>query len=69
LSIYQLIKLILFNPPQSYTYQNLVDSCMCTRCSQRTQLPADMGGAEGKALYIDTEGSFRPERIAQIADK
>jgi RecA/RadA recombinase len=33
------------------------------------QLPVDMGGAEGKALYIDTEGSFRPQRIAQIAEK
>jgi RecA/RadA recombinase len=34
-----------------------------------SQLPVEMGGAEGKALYIDTEGSFRPQRIAQIAEK
>ena len=33
------------------------------------QLPKDMGGAEGKTAYIDTEGTFRPERIAQIAEK
>ncbi|OAL70928.1 meiotic recombination protein dmc1 [Trichophyton violaceum] len=33
------------------------------------QLPKDMGGAEGKAAYIDTEGTFRPERIAQIAER
>lgn len=26
------------------------------------QLPRSMGGAEGKAAYIDTEGTFRPER-------
>lgn len=26
------------------------------------QLPKDMGGAEGKVAYIDTEGTFRPER-------
>ncbi len=26
------------------------------------QLPRAMGGAEGKAAYIDTEGTFRPER-------
>jgi meiotic recombination protein DMC1 len=33
------------------------------------QLPKDMGGAEGKACYIDTEGTFRPERIAEIAER
>lgn len=34
----------------------------------RTQLPLDMGGVEGKSVYIDTEGTFRPERIRQIAN-
>ena len=33
------------------------------------QLPPDLGGAEGKACYIDTEGTFRPERIAAIAER
>lgn len=28
-----------------------------------------MGGNGGKAMYIDTEGTFRPERIAQIAER
>lgn len=32
------------------------------------QMPMEMGGAEGKAVYIDTEGTFRPERIRQIAE-
>lgn len=32
------------------------------------QLPIDQGGAEGKAVYIDTEGTFRPDRIRQIAE-
>jgi len=32
------------------------------------QLPFDKGGANGKAVYIDTEGTFRPERIKQIAE-
>ncbi len=32
------------------------------------QLPLEMGGGEGKAVYIDTEGTFRPERIKQIAE-
>ncbi|MFW9820077.1 MAG: DNA repair and recombination protein RadA [Candidatus Thorarchaeota archaeon] len=32
------------------------------------QLPQEKGGIEGKALYIDTEGTFRPERIIQMAE-
>jgi DNA repair protein RadA len=32
------------------------------------QLPEDKGGANGKAVIIDTEGTFRPERIKQIAE-
>lgn len=32
------------------------------------QLPIEKGGASGKAVYIDTEGTFRPERIRQIAE-
>ncbi len=36
--------------------------------SVNVQLPKDQGGAEGKAVYIDTEGTFRPERIRQIAE-
>ncbi|MBU0898985.1 MAG: DNA repair and recombination protein RadA [Nanoarchaeota archaeon] len=31
------------------------------------QLPLEKGGLGGKALYIDTEGSFRPERIIEMA--
>ncbi len=34
----------------------------------RTQLPIDMGGAAGKSVFVDTEGTFRPERIRQIAN-
>jgi DNA repair protein RadA len=32
------------------------------------QLSEEKGGLEGKALYIDTEGTFRPERIIQMAE-
>jgi DNA repair protein RadA len=32
------------------------------------QLPLEIGGVEGKAVYIDTEGTFRPERVKQIAE-
>jgi DNA repair protein RadA len=31
------------------------------------QLPPEQGGLNGKAVYIDTENTFRPERIAQMA--
>ena len=32
------------------------------------QLPYEEGGLEGNALYVDTEATFRPERIIQMAD-
>ena len=32
-------------------------------------MPCGEGGAEGKAIYIDTEGSFRPERLQAIAER
>jgi len=32
------------------------------------QLPLEKGGANGKAVWIDTEGTFRTERIKQIAE-
>lgn len=38
---------------------------LCVTC----QLPVEAGGAAGKAAYIDTEGTFRPEKIAAIADR
>jgi len=38
---------------------------LCVTC----QLPLESGGAEGKALYIDTEGTFRPQRLVAIAER
>lgn len=32
------------------------------------QMPKEKGGGEGKAVFIDTEGTFRPERVRQIAE-
>ena len=32
------------------------------------QLPLEKGGCNAKAVYIDTEGTFRPERIKQFAE-
>lgn len=33
------------------------------------QLPKELGGGEGKVAYIDTEGTFRPERITQVTER
>ncbi len=33
------------------------------------QLPLEQGGLNGKAVYIDTEGTFRPERVRQLAER
>ena len=31
------------------------------------QLPREKGGLEGKAIFVDTENTFRPERIVEMA--
>lgn len=33
------------------------------------QKPLDQGGAEGKAIYVDTEGTFRPQKLVAIAER
>lgn len=38
---------------------------LCVTC----QLDKKYGGGGGKALYIDTEGTFRPEKIKKIAER
>ena len=32
------------------------------------QLDPEQGGGAGRVLYIDTEGTFRPDRVKQIAE-
>jgi DNA repair protein RadA len=32
------------------------------------QLPKEKGGLNGKCLFVDTEATFKPERIAQVAE-
>ncbi|KAL3309831.1 recombinase rad51 [Cichlidogyrus casuarinus] len=44
-------------------------SQICHQLAVTCQLPVDMGGGEGKCLYIDTEGTFRPERLLAIAER
>ncbi len=41
----------------------------CFQLCVTTQLPKSQGGLEGKVIYIDSENSFRPERIIEIAKK
>lgn len=41
---------------------------LCHQLCVNVQLPEEEGGLEGNALFIDTEGTFRPERIIQMAD-
>jgi DNA repair protein RadA len=36
--------------------------------SVNVQMPKGKGGLDGKAVFVDTEGTFRPERIRQIAE-
>jgi len=38
---------------------------LCVTC----QMAVTDGGGEGKAIYIDTEGTFRPSRLQEIAER
>ncbi|ELW48160.1 Protein CASC5 [Tupaia chinensis] len=42
---------------------------ICHTLAVTCQLPIDRGGGEGKAMYIDTEGTFRPERLLAVAER
>jgi DNA repair protein RadA len=42
---------------------------ICHQLCTKVQLPSDKGGLNGGALYIDTEGTFRPERLIQMMEK
>jgi DNA repair protein RadA len=44
------------------------NSQICHTLCVMAQLPRGEGGLDAGAIYIDTEGTFRPERIAEIAE-
>lgn len=44
-------------------------SQICHTLAVTCQLPVSMGGGEGKCLYIDTEGTFRPVRLLAVAER
>jgi len=41
----------------------------CFQTSVTVQLPEERGGQGGACMYIDSENSFRPERVIQIAKR
>ncbi|ETN58581.1 DNA repair protein RAD51 [Anopheles darlingi] len=42
---------------------------LCHTLAVTCQLPVSQNGGEGKCLYIDTEGTFRPERLLATAER
>ncbi|WP_048093822.1 DNA repair and recombination protein RadA [Geoglobus acetivorans] len=41
---------------------------ICHQLAVNVQLPREQGGLNGAVVVIDTEGTFRPERIIQMAE-
>ncbi len=44
-------------------------SQLCHQLCVNVQLPNELGGLDGGALYLDTENTFRTERIVQMAQQ
>lgn len=42
---------------------------LCHTMCVTAQMPVEQGGGAGMAMYIDTEGTFRPERLVPIAKR
>ncbi|XP_026760612.1 DNA repair protein RAD51 homolog A [Galleria mellonella] len=42
---------------------------LCHTLAVTCQLPIEQSGGEGKCMYIDTEGTFRPERLLAVAQR
>lgn len=42
---------------------------LCHTLCVTSQKPLDQGGAEGRIIYIDTEGTFRPQKLVAIAER
>ena len=42
---------------------------ICHQLCVKVQLPPEKGGLNGGALYVDTEGTFRPERLVHMMEK
>jgi len=44
-------------------------SQLCHQLAVTCQLPVDMGGGEGRAMWIDCEGTYRSARIEAVANR
>lgn len=44
-------------------------SQLCHTVAVTAQLPRSQGGGNGKVIFIDAEGTFRPERIIKISER
>ncbi|XP_017786563.1 PREDICTED: DNA repair protein RAD51 homolog A [Nicrophorus vespilloides] len=42
---------------------------LCHTLAVTCQLPITFNGGEGKCIYVDTEGTFRPERLVAVAQR
>jgi DNA repair protein RAD51 len=42
---------------------------LCHTLCVMSQRPLDQGGAEGRVVYVDTEGTFRPQKLVAIAER
>lgn len=42
---------------------------LCHTLAVTAQLPREEGGGGGKVIFIDAEGTFRPEKIVKIAER
>jgi DNA repair protein RadA len=62
-----------FIVPQGHTFVGgnipavLHNTQICFQLAVNATMPFDRGGLEGEVIAIDTENTFRPERIVQIA--
>lgn len=57
------------NPNHNYIVNGFVthNSQLCMKLSIMVQLPFESGGLNGRALFVDTEGTFSPQRVYQMA--
>ncbi|MFH1787046.1 MAG: DNA repair and recombination protein RadA [archaeon] len=53
---------------ESYGAYGSGKSQISMQLAVNVQLPVEQGGLDGKAVIIDSEGSFRPERVKQMAE-
>lgn len=47
------------------TGKTMLCHTLCVAC----QKPLDQGGAEGRAIYVDTEGTFRAQKLVAVAER